>query len=219
MELAKYIDHTLLRADATEAEVVALAEEAVRWGFAAVCVNPARVEAAVSAVRGTDVGVCSVVGFPLGAATGDAKAFETEDALRRGATEIDMVIGIGAAREGRWGVVTDEIRRIKALAGERIVKVIVEAAFFDEAAKVRLCRCVEEGGADYIKTSTGFGPGGATLEDVRLFAANLACGTRIKAAGGIRTAEQARAFVDAGCARIGTSAGVRIAEAQVCGDA
>lgn len=200
------IDHTLLNPCASGEQLNRLCEEALAYHTASVCVMPS----AVSYVkeRFPELTVCTVIGFPLGYNTTAAKCAEAEDALKNGAAELDMVINRMMVKSGEYEEVTAEIRALKAICGDKILKVIVEACDLTEEEKVAVCRCVTEGGADYIKTSTGFGKGGATLEDVALFAEHIGEGVKIKAAGGIRTAEALEAFYDAGCSRIGASCGV-----------
>lgn len=210
MSNAQYIDHTLLKPDATEEAIRTLAAEARQHHFASVCINPCWVPFAVRELAGSGVGVCTVVGFPLGATTTADKAEEARRAVAHGADEIDMVINIGWAKSGRFDAVTEEIRAVKQATGGRILKVIVETCLLSREEKIALCRCVEEGGADYIKTSTGFSTHGATLDDIRLFREQLGDRVQIKASGGIKTREQVEAFLSAGCSRIGASSGVAL---------
>lgn len=200
------IDHTLLNPCASAEQLDRLCEEALAYRTASVCVMPSAVS--YVAERFPELTVCTVVGFPLGYHTTAAKCAEAEDALKNGAAELDMVINRMMVKSGKYEEVTAEIRALKAICGDKILKVIVEACDLTEEEKVAVCRCVTEGGADYIKTSTGFGKGGATLADVALFAKHIGEGVKIKAAGGIRTAEALEAFYDAGCSRIGASCGV-----------
>ena len=202
------IDHTLLNPCASMEQLDRLCEEALAYRTASVCVMPSAVSHV--AERFPELTVCTVVGFPLGYHTTAAKCAEAEDALKNGAAELDMVINRMMVKSGKYEEVTAEIRALKAICGDKILKVIVEACDLSEEEKVAVCRCVTEGGADYIKTSTGFGKGGATLEDVALFAEHIGEGVKIKAAGGIRTAEALEAFYDAGCSRIGASCGVEV---------
>ena len=201
------VDHTLLKADATWPQVRALCEEALRLHMASVCIPPCFVSAARVAF-GPELRLCTVIGFPLGYHTKACKVNETLQAVQEGADELDMVINIGDAKSGRFDLVSEEIRAVREAAGDRVLKVIIETCYLTEEEKIALCHCVTESGADYIKTSTGFGPAGATLEDIALFRQHLGPGVRIKAAGGIRTAEQIEAFLRAGCDRIGASRAV-----------
>ncbi len=213
-ELARYIDHTLLKADATEEQIRKLCREAIDYHFASVCVNPAYVALSAKELEGTDIKVASVVGFPLGATLPEVKAFEAGAVIRDGAQEIDMVINIGALKSGRDDLVQEDIAGVVAAAHGAgvLVKVIIEAALLTDDEKVRACRLAKAAGADYVKTSTGFGPGGATIEDVRLMRKTVGPEMGVKAAGGIRSAEKALAMIEAGATRIGASAGVRIIE-------
>jgi deoxyribose-phosphate aldolase len=212
-ELAAYIDHTLLKPDATAQEIIDLCDEAVRHGFASVCVNPSFVRVAADRLKGSRVKVCSVVGFPLGAHVPEIKALEARRAIREGAREIDMVINIGALKGGDEALVYRDIRTVTeaCLDGSAICKVIIEAALLTDDEKARACKIAKRARADFVKTSTGFGPGGATAQDVALMAEAVR-GTKmgVKAAGGIRTYEDARKMIQAGATRLGASASVRI---------
>ena len=209
-ELASHIDHTLLRANATRDELRALCEEAVRYGFATVCVNPSNVRFCANLLRGTPVGVCTVVGFPLGATTSRAKAFEAREAIRHGATEIDMVMNIGALKSKDYATVLDDIAQVVAASAPHKVKVILETGMLSDRDKVIACALAKAAGAHFVKTSTGFGPGGATIEDVRLMKEVVGDDVEVKASGGVRTAEAARQMLAAGATRIGASASVAI---------
>lgn len=200
------IDHTLLKPCATEEELDTLCKEAVTCHTASVCVMPSAVKYVKE--KYPSLTVCTVVGFPLGYQTAETKCFETKDAIANGCDEIDAVINRTDVKNGNFDKITAEIRALKAVCGGRILKIIVEACDLTETEKIKVCACVTEGGADFIKTSTGFGSGGASLEDVRLFAEHIGEKVKIKAAGGIRTAEELEAFFDAGCERIGASCGV-----------
>jgi len=216
-DIAKFIDHTLLKPEATPAEIGKLCNEAKEYHFAAVCVNPPYVKQCAQILRGTDVDVAVVVGFPLGAHTTETKVFESKQAIADGAKEIDMVINIGALKAKQDDAVRSDIRAVcdAAHAGGAIVKVIIEAALLTDDEKVRACQLAKEAGADFVKTSTGFGPGGATVHDVALMARAVGGELGVKAAGGIRNYEQAQAMIAAGATRIGASAGVKIvAEAR-----
>ena len=207
---AKFIDHTLLRADATAADIAQLCEEAVECGFASVCISPCHVAQANRLLYGSEVVVCTVIGFPLGNQTTETKVFEARQAIELGADEIDMVIQLGAARAAAFDVVLEDIRRVVAVAETAVVKVIIECCLFEDDVKRRLTEVVAESGADYIKTSTGFAASGANLEDVRLLSAIASARIKVKAAGGIRDWPTCQAMLAAGASRIGTSAGVVI---------
>ena len=199
------VDHTLLAPTATWEQVKAVCDEGRELGVASVCIPPRYVKR-VNGYVGGSLKICTVVGFPNGYTTPEVKVFETEDAIRNGADEIDMVINQGLAKEGDWEGVLSELRAVKASCKGRILKVIVEACRFTQEEKISLCRVVSMAGADFIKTSTGFAQGGATVEDVRLFREHISPDMRVKAAGGIRTFEQAQALLEAGADRIGASA-------------
>ena len=207
MSIASYIDHTLLKPDATGEQIDQLCAEAREYGFASVCVNPYYVARCVKNLKGTDVKVCTVVGFPLGATTTESKAFETLQAIATGATEIDMVINVCALKSGHIKGVEQDIQAlVAACEGKAILKVIIETCLLTDEEKVLACQIAKRCGADFVKTSTGFSTGGATVEDVALFKEHIGPDVRIKAAGGIRTFEQAQAMIDAGADRIGASA-------------
>ena len=211
-EILSHVDHTLLTPDATWEQVQALCDQGREFGTASVCIPPRYVKRAAEYV-GNSLKICTVIGFPNGYSTPEVKVFETEDAIRNGADEIDMVINLGLAKAGDWEGVLSEIKAVKASCKGRILKVIVEACLLTQAEKVAACRVVSMSGADFIKTSTGFSTGGATVEDVALFREHVSPDVRIKAAGGIRTFEQARAMLEAGADRIGASALVALAQA------
>ncbi len=204
-EILRRVDHTVLTPTATWEQVKAVCDEGKQFCVASVCVPPRYVKRANDYV-GSSLKICTVVGFPNGYSTPEVKVFETEDAIRDGADEIDMVINQGLARDGDWEGVLAEIKAVKASCKGRILKVIIEACNFTYEEKVALCRVVSISGADFIKTSTGFAQGGATVEDVRLLREHVSPDVRVKAAGGIRTFEQAQAMIDAGAERIGASA-------------
>jgi deoxyribose-phosphate aldolase len=213
-EIARLIDHTLLKPEASREDIQRLCEEAIDYGFASVCVNPWNVSQAAELVRGTEVRVCAVVGFPLGATLPLVKEFEAGEALKAGAQEIDMVINVGALKSGQEALAEADIRGV-ADASHRagaLCKVILETALLTREEKVRGAYLAKKAGADFVKTSTGFGPGGATVEDVCLIRETVGSGTGIKAAGGVRTLEEVRKMVEAGATRIGTSSGVKIIE-------
>ena len=209
-EILKYVDHTILTTTATWEQVKKLCDEGMHFGTASVCIPPSFVERAADYVKG-QLKVCTVIGFPNGYNTTAVKVFETEQAVREGADEIDMVINLGMVKEGDWKGVTEEIRAVKAACSGRLLKVIIEACQLTEEEKLAACRAVSEAGAEYIKTSTGFSTGGATRQDVALMRANVAANVKVKAAGGIRSWEDARAFLDLGADRLGTSALVKLA--------
>ena len=206
-------DHTLLAQGATWAEIRALCDDGVRYGCASVCIPASYVKQAAEYLGGK-LPVCTVIGFPNGYDSTAAKCFEAEDAVKNGADEIDMVINIGWARDGRWEDLLSEIRAVKAACGGRILKVILECCLLTEAEKIRLCEIVTESGADFIKTSTGFGGGGATREDVALMAAHVGPKVKIKAAGGIASLEDAADFIALGADRLGTSRVVKAVKAM-----
>ena len=212
-EILSLVDHTLLSTTATWEQVRAVCDEGREFATASVCIPPRYVKRA-SDYMGNSLKICTVVGFPNGYATPEVKVFETEDAIRNGADEIDMVIDLGLAKAGDWEGVLQEIKAVKASCKGRILKVIVEACLLSQEEKVAACRVVSMSGADFIKTSTGFAGGGATVEDVKLFRERVSPDVRIKAAGGIRTFEQARAMIEAGADRIGASALVALARNQ-----
>ena len=205
-------DHTLLAQGATWAEIRALCDDGVKYGCASVCI-PASYVAQAAEYLGGKLPVCTVIGFPNGYDSTAAKCFEAEDAVKNGADEIDMVINIGWAKDGRWEDLLSEIRAVKAACGDHILKVILECCLLTEAEKIKLCEIVTESGADFIKTSTGFGGGGATREDVALMAAHVGPKVRIKAAGGIANLEDAADFIALGASRLGTSRVVKAVKA------
>lgn len=210
--LAAVIDHTLLRADATGNDIRKLCDEAVRYGFCSVCVNPVNVRLARRLLRGTTVKVCSVIGFPLGATTPTAKACEAAGAVKDGADEIDMVINVGALKSGDAAAVRAELRAVRKAAAGKVLKVIIETALLTGKEKVRACLLAKKAGADFVKTSTGFSSGGATVADVRLMRRTVGDAMGIKASGGVRTKETVLRMLDAGATRIGASASVAIVQ-------
>jgi deoxyribose-phosphate aldolase len=212
--ISRMIDHTLLKPDASESQIRKLCEEATEHGFATVCINPTWVRLAASLLRGTPVGVCTVVGFPLGANTGDVKIYETRRALFDGATEIDMVINVGALKSKQYELVESDILGVVCCTKEAgaLSKVIIEAALLDREEKIKASTLAAAAGADFVKTSTGFGPGGATVEDVALMRQVVGEKIGVKAAGGVRDAVTAAEMVKAGATRIGASAGIRIVQ-------
>lgn len=207
MEKSKYIDHTLLKADATKEGILNLCEEAKEYNFKAVCINPCWIETCKEALKGSDVLVCTVIGFPLGAMTKEAKVLEAKDAVLKGADEVDMVINIGKLKDGEDDYVRDEIATIKEACGDKVLKVIIETCLLTDEEKVRACTLSKEAGADFVKTSTGFSTAGATVEDVKLMKETVGDACLVKAAGGVRNAADFDAMVEAGADRIGTSRG------------
>lgn len=212
MELAKYIEHTLLKAEATVEDIIRLCQEAEKYNFAAVCVNPCYVDLAAHLLVDSEVKVCTVIGFPLGATLTEVKVLETKEAVLRKAKEVDLVMNIGAAKSGRWEMVVDEIKQVVDAADGAVVKVIIETALLTGSEKRQACQAVLDGGAQYVKTSTGFAAGGAVEEDIRLIREVVGDRAKVKAAGGIRTREQAEKMIIAGADRIGTSAGPSLVE-------
>ncbi len=212
--IAQYIDHTLLKPDASPQEIAKLCAEAREYEFASVCVNPCNVRQCAELLRGTPVLICSVIGFPLGATMGEVKAFEAERAMWDGATELDMVINIGALKGGDYALVQRDIEAVVHVAhrNRSVVKVIIEAALLSDDEKVKACTLAKAAQADFVKTSTGFGPGGATLHDVELMRRTVGPDMGVKAAGGIRTYQAVQDMIAAGATRIGASAGVKIVQ-------
>jgi len=210
-DLGGLIDHTLLKPESSRQDIEKLCSEARQFGFASVCVNPANVRLAAGLLEGTGVKVCSVVGFPLGAAKKEVKAYETRRAILDGAREIDMVMNIGAMKSGDLRLVEEDMREVKETCGPRVTsKVILETALLTDEEKTEACRIAKKVGMDFVKTSTGFGPGGATVEDVRLMRSIVGEKMGVKASGGIRDTETAERMVEAGATRIGASASVKI---------
>jgi len=211
-KLAKMIDFTLLKPNATKEEMLSFLNTAKEYGFIAVCVNPCYVPLAAQVLKGTGIKVCTVVGFPLGANTSATKVFEAKDAIDNGADEVDMVLNISALKSGDYGLVRDDIRSVVEVAHARgvVTKVIIETAYLTENEKVKACELAVEAGADFVKTSTGFGPEGAKLEDVRLMRKVVGSKVGVKAAGGIGTFSDALKMIEAGANRIGASRGIEI---------
>ena len=207
---AAMIDHTLLKADATQAQVEQICAEAKQYGFASVCVNPTWVNYSAKALAGTDVLVCTVIGFPLGASTSAVKAFETKDAIANGAGEIDMVINIGALKDGNFDLVREDIKAVVDAANGTLVKVIIEACLLTDEEKVKACELSVEAGADFVKTSTGFSTGGATAADIALMRKTVGPDLGVKASGGVRSLEDMQTMIENGATRIGASSGVAI---------
>ncbi|MBP2097828.1 deoxyribose-phosphate aldolase [Enterococcus rivorum] len=211
MELNQMIDHTILKANATEEDVLKIVEEAKEFNFFSVCINPFWVAFAKEQLAGTSVDVCTVIGFPLGANTSEVKAYEANDAINNGATEVDMVINVGALKSKQYKKVLKDIQGVVEAAKDRaLVKVIIETALLTEEEKVKACELAKEAGADFVKTSTGFSTGGATVADIKLMRETVGPDMGVKASGGIHDKQEAMAMIEAGATRIGTSAGVAI---------
>lgn len=210
MKLNKYIDHTLLKADATQAEIDKILAEAKEYDFMSVCLNPTWVSYAAEILAETDVKVCTVIGFPLGASTSAVKAFETTDAIDNGADEVDMVINIGAAKEGDWETVEADIKAVVDAADGTLVKVIIETCLLTDEEKRQACLAAKAAGAYFVKTSTGFSTGGATLADVKLMRETVGSDLGVKASGGVSNHQEAEAMIEAGASRIGASKGIQI---------
>ncbi|MGG1658757.1 deoxyribose-phosphate aldolase [Brevibacillus sp. NRS-1366] len=210
MKMNKYIDHTLLKPEATQAMIDKLCAEAKEHDFASVCVNPYWVKRSAELLAGTDVKVCTVIGFPLGASTSAVKAAETRDAVVSGATEVDMVLNVGALKSSDLDTVREDVAAVKKAAGNVLLKVILETGLLTDEEKEMACKLCVEAGADYVKTSTGFGPGGATVEDIALMRKTVGANVGVKASGGVRDGAAALAMIEAGASRIGTSSGVAI---------
>lgn len=212
-ELAKMIDHTILKPEATEKEVEKLCKEALEYNFASVCINPSMVEKAAEMLKGSDVKVCTVIGFPLGATTTEVKAFETEDVIKKGATEVDMVINVGKLKEGNLAYVKKDIEAVvNAAKGKALTKVIIETCLLTDEEKVTACKLSKEAGADFVKTSTGFSTAGATAKDIKLMRETVGEGLGVKASGGVRSLEDAELMIENGASRIGASASIAICE-------
>jgi deoxyribose-phosphate aldolase len=210
-QIAKMIDHTLLKADATKEQITILCEEAKKYEFASVCVNPTWVKLASELLDGTQVKVCTVIGFPLGATTSATKAFETKDAINNGATEVDMVINIGALKDKNYDLVKEDIKAVvDAAKGKALSKVIIETSLLTNEEKEVACKLAVEAGTDFVKTSTGFSTGGATVEDIELMRKTVGPEIGVKASGGVRSSEDTEKMIAAGATRIGASSGVSI---------
>ena len=214
MKIASMIDHTILAAGATADQIGKLCREAVEYGFASVCVNSCRVPQARALLADSSVKVCTVVGFPLGAMSTKAKAYEAAAAVEDGADEVDMVINIGYVKDGAWDCVLDDIKAVRKACGDKVLKVILETCLLTDDEIVRACRTAVEAGADFVKTSTGFSTGGATEEAVRLMRKTVGPDVGVKASGGIRNLETALRMVEAGASRLGCSSGVAIAKGE-----
>ena len=209
MNLAKYIDHTILKAFASKQDIEKLCAEAKEHGFASVCVNPCWVGYCAQLLKGSGVKVCTVIGFPLGANESETKAFEAALAIKQGAQEVDMVINIGAVKSGNWDLVKSDIQAVRDASKGVILKVIIETSYLTDEEKKKVCKISADCGADFVKTSTGFSDAGAKAEDVKLM--KQASGIAVKASGGIRSKEDALKMIEAGASRLGTSAGIKIA--------
>jgi deoxyribose-phosphate aldolase len=214
-EILKRIDHTLLKMTASWEEIKTLCDEAVKFNTASVCVPPSYVNSIHNEFKGLNI--CTVIGFPLGYSITAAKVLEAERAVLSGANEIDMVINAGDVKNNRFDFALEEIKLVKKACGEKILKVIIETCYLTEDEKIRLCKIVTEAGADFIKTSTGFGTAGAALADVELFKKHIGAGVKIKAAGGVKTRDDLESFITAGAARIGTSSAVKLLTGGIAG--
>lgn len=214
MKLNKTIDHTLLKQNSTEAQLIQLCKEAKAFDFATVCVNPCWIELCKKELEGTDVGVCTVIGFPLGAMTSASKVFEAKNAIEMGADEVDMVLNIGALKDNKMDYVVNEIKAIKEAVGTHCLKVIIETCLLTDEEKVRACKAVVEAGADFVKTSTGFSTSGATIEDVKLMKETVKDACKVKAAGGVRSHDDLLKMIEVGADRIGTSSGVSLLQGE-----
>lgn len=214
MEVNKYIDHTILKPETTKAQILTLCEEAKQFNFASVCVNPTWVATCANELKGTDVKVCTVIGFPLGATFKEVKAYETKLAIENGASEIDMVINVGAAKDQNWELVYEDIKAVVEAANGVLVKVIIEICLLTDEEKVKACEMAVKAGAHFVKTSTGFSTGGATAADVALMRQTVGESVGVKASGGVRTAEDMKVMVEAGANRIGTSGGVSLVQGK-----
>ncbi|MEW8956915.1 deoxyribose-phosphate aldolase [Clostridium sp.] len=213
MSIAKIIDHTLLKAESTKIMIENLCKEAIEYNFASVCVNPCYVSLASELLKNSEVKVCTVIGFPLGASTKEVKAFEVEDAIKKGADEVDMVINIGALKDKDYDYVREDIKAVvEAASGKALTKVIIEACLLNDEEKVMACKLSKEAGADFVKTSTGFSTGGATPYDVKLMRETVGENMGIKASGGVRSTEDAINVIKAGASRVGASASIAICE-------
>lgn len=209
--LTKMIDHTILKPDASENDVIKIINEAKQYGFASVCINPTNVKLAAKMLHGTDVKVCTVIGFPLGANTSSVKAYEASEAIENGAEEVDMVINIGKLKDKDYDYVLNDIKAVvNAAKGKALTKVIIETCLLTDDEKVKACQTAKEAGADFVKTSTGFSKGGAKASDIKLMRDTVGEKMGVKASGGVRTYEDAVAMVEAGATRIGASASIEI---------
>ncbi|MEG0177461.1 MAG: deoxyribose-phosphate aldolase [Anaerorhabdus sp.] len=214
MKLNKTIDHTLLKQNSTESQLLQLCKEAKEYDFATVCVNPCWIEFCKKELAGTDVGVCTVIGFPLGAMTTASKVFEAKNAVEIGADEVDMVLNIGALKDNKMDYIVNEIKAIKEAVGNHCLKVIIETCLLTDEEKVKACNAVVEAGADFVKTSTGFSTSGATIEDVKLMKETVQNKCKVKAAGGVRSYDDLIKMIEVGADRIGTSSGVSLLQGE-----
>ncbi|MBW9148586.1 deoxyribose-phosphate aldolase [Clostridium sp. CM028] len=213
MKIEQYIDHTLLKQEACEDQIIKVCSEAKEYGFASVCANAYYASLVRRELEGSNVKTCIVVGFPLGATTKEVKAFEAKQAIENGAQEIDMVVNVGAIKSNKFDVVKDEIKAVVgACKGYALVKVIIETCLLTDAQKVRVCQIAKEAGADFVKTSTGFSTGGATIHDVKLMRETVGPEMGVKASGAVRTAEDAKAVIEAGASRVGASSSIAIVQ-------
>lgn len=214
MKLNKFIDHTLLKQNSRESQIVELCEQAKAFDFATVCVNPCWIKECKKQLAGTSVGICTVIGFPLGAMTLASKVFEAKNAIDEGADEVDMVLNIGALKDNKMDYVVSEIKAVKEAVGNHVLKVIIETCLLTDEEKVRACNAVVEAGADFVKTSTGFSTSGATVEDVRLMKETVKDNCKVKAAGGVRSFDDLLKMIEAGADRIGTSSGCALLDGK-----
>ena len=212
-KILSHCDHTLLAVDATWDDIKQICDDGIKYKTASVCIPAAYVKQA-SEYAGGKLAICTVIGFPNGYSTAAVKAFEAKNAVENGADEIDMVINVGYAKSGRFDEILNEIKEVKAACGDKILKVIIETCLLTDEEKIEMCRVVTESGADFIKTSTGFSKGGATREDIALFAKHIGPNVKMKAAGGIRSFEDAEDYLNLGCERLGTSAIVKLVKNQ-----
>ncbi|MCG7339979.1 deoxyribose-phosphate aldolase [Staphylococcus sp. ACRSN] len=210
MNYAKYIDHTLLKPEATKEQIDKIISEAKEYNFKSICINPTHVEYAAKQLTDSDVLVCTVIGFPLGATTTEVKMFETEDVIKKGASEVDMVINIGALKDGNYDLVQKDIEGVVGAANGKTVKVIIETCLLTDEEKVKASELSKSAGADFVKTSTGFAGGGATPEDVKLMKETVGDDLEVKASGGVRNLEDFNKMIESGATRIGASAGIQI---------
>ena len=215
MNLNKYIDHTVLKADTPKAKVQQIIDEAIQYDFMSVCINPTWVSFAAEKLAATDVKVCTVIGFPLGANTSTVKAFEAAEAIKNGADEVDMVINIGAAKDGDWDLVESDIQAVVDASKDVTTKVIIETSLLTDEEKVKACQAAVRAGADFVKTATGFSTAGATVADIALMRQTVGPDLGVKASGGVRSIADAQAMIEAGATRLGTSNGVDIMKGNV----
>lgn len=215
MNLNKFIDHTVLKADTPKAKVQQIIDEAIQYDFMSVCINPTWVSFAAEKLAATDVKVCTVIGFPLGANTSTVKAFEAAEAIKNGADEVDMVINIGAAKDGDWDLVESDIQAVVDASKDVTTKVIIETSLLTDEEKVKACQAAVRAGADFVKTSTGFSTAGATVADIALMRQTVGPDVGVKASGGVRSIADAQAMIEAGATRLGTSNGVDIMKGNV----